>query len=46
MILVAVGSNLNSKSFGSPEQNCNAAIDNLQVFTKLNLFQNLNSHGL
>ena len=30
MILVAIGSNLNSKSFGSPEQNCKAAIDMLR----------------
>ena len=32
MILVAIGSNLNSKSFGSPEQNCNAAIDMLRKY--------------
>ena len=32
MILVAIGSNLNSKSFGSPEQNCNAAIDMLKKY--------------
>ena len=32
MILVAIGSNLNSKSFGSPKQNCNAAIDMLKKY--------------
>ena len=32
MILVAIGSNLNSKLFGSPEQNCNAAIDMLRKY--------------
>tara|TARA_B100000035_G_scaffold156692_1_gene133447 strand:- start:308 stop:793 length:486 start_codon:yes stop_codon:yes gene_type:complete len=32
MILVAIGSNLNSKSFGSPEQNCNAAIEILRKY--------------
>ena len=55
MILVAIGSNLNSKSFGSPEQNCKAAIDmlreilesrNPRIFIKLNLFLNLNNRGL
>ena len=32
MILVAIGSNLNSKSFGSPEQNCKVAIDILREY--------------
>ena len=32
MILVAIGSNLNSKLFGSPEQNCYAAIDMLRKY--------------
>ena len=32
MILVAIGSNLNSKSFGSPEQNCKVAIDMLSRY--------------
>ena len=30
MILVAIGSNLGSKSFGLPEQNCKVAIDMLK----------------
>ena len=32
MILVAIGSNLKSKSFGSPEQNCKVAIDMLRGY--------------
>ena len=32
MILVAIGSNLNSKSFGSPEQNCKVAIEMLRKY--------------
>ena len=32
MILVAIGSNLNSKSFGSPQQNCQVAIEMLSKY--------------
>ena len=41
MILVAIGSNLNSKSFGSPEQNCNAAIDMLRKYFEVTQFSSL-----
>lgn len=32
MILVSIGSNLSSKSFGSPEQNCKMAIEMLREY--------------
>ena len=41
MILVAIGSNLNSKSFGSPEQNCGVAIDMLRGYFEVTESSNL-----
>ena len=38
MILVAIGSNLNSKSYGSPEQNCKIAIDMLGKYFEVSQF--------
>ena len=40
MILVAIGSNLNSKSYGSPEQNCRVAIDMLGKYFEVSKFSN------
>ena len=41
MILVAIGSNLNSESFGSPEQNCKVAIDMLGEYFEVTESSNL-----
>ena len=56
MILIALGSNLNSELYGSPLKNCLNGVKILRknffvkkvskFYVKPNLFQNLISHGM